>query len=353
MKITHVSYEQLDLKLGEPYTIAYETVEQATNFILRLETGVGLVGYGCAAPDAVVTGETPTLVEEQLRGEITGLLHGRNPGEYLRILEELRTLLPTATSVCAMVDMALLDLLAKKAQLPLYQLLGGYRHQITTSVTVGILPINETLQTVARYLDDGFSAIKVKGGSDVEEDIEKMKQLHAKHPGVTWRFDGNQGYSMNEALTFAQATDHLNLECLEQPLPVTQDRALQEVTQRVRVSVMADESLKTLDDAVRLTSERQVNMINIKLMKVGGIVAATEIDTVARAAGVPSMVGCVDECALGIAAGMHFALARPNVRYADLDGHLDFVNDPCPGLFHLKKGVLYPTDQAGLGEITL
>ncbi len=351
MTITHVSYERLELKLNSPYTIAYETVEQATNFILRVETNSRLVGYGCAAPDVVVTSETPTLVEQQLDGQITGLLQGRNPGEYLRILEELRTRLPTAASVCALVDMALLDLLAKKAQVPLYQLLGGYRHQITTSVTVGILPISETLKTVARYIDDGFSAIKVKGGNNVDEDIEKMKRLHAKHPGVTWRFDGNQGYSMNEALTFAQATDHLNLECLEQPLPVTQNRALQEVTQRVRVPVMADESLKTLDDAVRLTSERQVNMINIKLMKVGGIVAATEIDTVARAAGMPTMVGCVDECALGIAAGMHFALARPNVRYADLDGHLDFVNDPCQGLFHLKKGVLYPTDQAGLGEV--
>ena len=353
MKITHVSYKRIELKLSVPYTIAYETVEQTTNFILRVETNTRAVGYGCAAPDAVVTGETHSWVEQQLRSEITGLLHGRNPGEYLRILEDLRTLLPTATSVCAMVDMALLDLLAKKAQVPLYQLLGGYRHQIITSVTVGILPINETLETVARYIDDGFSAIKVKGGNDVNEDIEKMKRLHAKYPGVTWRFDGNQGYSMNEALTFAQATDHLNLACLEQPLPVTQNRALQEVTQRVRVPVMADESLKTLDDAVRLTSERQVNMINIKLMKVGGIVAATEIDTVARAAGVPTMVGCVDECILGIAAGMHFALARPNVRYADLDGHLDFVNDPCPVLFHLKKGVLYPTKQAGLGEITL
>ena len=353
MKITHVSYEQLDLKLSVPYTIAYETVEQATNFILRLETNTGVIGYGCAAPDVVVTGETASLVEQELDRQVVGLLKGRNPGEYLRILEELRTLLPTAASVCAMVDMALLDLLAKKAKMPLYQLLGGYRHQITTSVTVGIIPLNEILKTVAYHIDNGFSAIKVKGGCNVDEDIEKMKRLHAQHPGVTWRFDGNQGYTQHEALTFAQATDHLNLECLEQPLPVTQDRAMEEVTQRVRVPVMADESLKTLDDAVRLTSDHQVNMINIKLMKVGGIVAATEIDTVAHAARVPTMVGCVDECSLGIAAGLHFALARPNVRYADLDGHLDFLNDPCQGLFHLKKGVLYPTDQAGLGEITL
>ena len=64
MKITNVSYERLDLKLAEPYTIAYETIAKAVNFILKIETSSGYVGYGCAAPDQVVTGESPeqTLV---------------------------------------------------------------------------------------------------------------------------------------------------------------------------------------------------------------------------------------------------------------------------------------------------
>ena len=353
MKITRVSYERLELTLAAPYTIAYETIAHATNFVLKVETDTAHVGYGCAAPDPVVTGETAETVAQAIHEPISALLPGERPGAYARLLEELTKVIPTASSARAMVDMALLDLLAKQAKVPLYQLLGGYREHMITSVTIGIMSLNETMALATRYVEEGFLALKLKGGLNVDEDITKIKRLHTKFPRLKLRFDANQGYTVGDTVAFAQATEHVGVEMIEQPLAVAQEQLLDELLPQVRTPIMVDEGLKTLDDALRLTARRRTDMLNVKLMKVGGITEAMSIQSVAQAARVPVMIGCVDECALGIAAGLHVALSRPIIKYADLDGHLDFVNDPFRGLFHLKQGVLYPTDEAGLGKISL
>jgi L-alanine-DL-glutamate epimerase-like enolase superfamily enzyme len=354
MKIKSIEYFRLNMPLAVPYTIVYETVTSTTNIILKLDTDQGISGWGCAAPDMEVTGETPEDVENNIKNVITGLLKDQSPFQISGTIHHLKQLISNAPSTLAMIDMALYDIMARKMKLPLYQLLGGYRHEIPTSITIGILPLNETIERAKQFQEQGFSIIKLKGGLNLYEDIEKILKLRENlGKDFVFRFDANQGYTTKETIEFFHKTESANIEFLEQPTSQKKEEWLGEVRNNIDIPVMADESIKTLDDAYRLTRNDLVDMLNIKLQKVGGILEAQHINSVVKAAGLDVMVGCIDECALGISAGLHFALSDPNIRYADLDGHLDLMEDPFADLFQLKQGTLYPSDQPGLGRINL
>jgi len=329
MKIVHASWWQRTLALTRPYTIAYRSISDVELFFVRLQDADGKVGLGSASPAQAVTGETPAACGQALAQGVVLLEQAdiRHLGRLTRILSRE---LATAPAAQAALDMALHDLFARRLGIPLTDFLGRCHDDLPTSITIGIKPAAETLAEAGEYLRRGFTHLKVKLGHDFEEDQDRLIRLRQKvGRSIRIRVDANQGYSLAQTKRFGATLKDLDIEFVEQPLPVDQLEEMRGLPESLRQVLAADESLHTERDGVSLLQDPVAAGIwVIKLMKCSGITTAMALGRMARAGGVKLMWGCMDESVLSITAALHVAYASPATRYLDLDGSLDLIADP-------------------------
>jgi L-alanine-DL-glutamate epimerase-like enolase superfamily enzyme len=348
MQIAHVEIIPVELRLRTPYRRAHHPeVEQVQVVFVRAETRGGLVAWGCASFDPAITGETPEQVERVCRA-CADRARDLNPLNTEYALDRLADLTADTPSALCAFDMLLHDLLGLATGMPLYRLLGGYRDRIQTSVTVNVAPVKETVEMARNRARQGFRILKLKGGRSAEEDVQRVRAVHKALPGLILRLDPDQAYTVRQALDVARALEGM-LEMLEQPTPAADLDGLREVTEHSPVPILADESVVGPASAFEVATRRAAHGLSVKLATCGGLRCARQVDTIARVARMATMVGCINEPALLTAAGLVFALSSPNVRYGDLDGHLDLVDDPTVPGFELQEGWLIPRDVPGLG----
>lgn len=337
-------------KLKNPYTIAYDSVATAPNLILRIETKSGLVGWGNAAPDPQVTGETIAMTRAVLAEQIIPAIIGRDARALAEIYEIGRQQALPAPAARAALDMAVYDLFGQHVKLPLHQLFGFARPQILTSITLGIAALEESVRHAHEFVQAGFRALKIKTGLDWREDLERIKAIRqAVGNEILLRVDANQGYSVQQALDFLRGVQDCRIEFVEQPTPAKDWQALKTVSAASPIPLMADEAALTAEDVFRLAANKIAPMVNLKLMKTGGITSTMQATAVAATGKLPVMLGCNDESRISIAAAVHLACALVGVQYADLDGAFDIVDDVATGGFELREGYLIPTEKPGLG----
>jgi L-alanine-DL-glutamate epimerase-like enolase superfamily enzyme len=352
MKTKIVSAEAfpVELQLKEPFVIANETTEVADNIFIRLETETGIVGWGCSTPDAV-TSETKETVLRSFE-VAKRLVVGCDPTRVNLVNFALENELAGNPSLKAGVNMALYDVVGKMAGMPLFRLLGGYREKIETSVTVGLNSTGLMVAKAKQIVALGFKTVKVKCGINVEQDIQNILAIReAVGSAVKLRLDANEGYSVEDALMIVKTLEGkgADIEILEQPTKANYLYSLKDVTHQCSVPIMADETALTLRDSVKLVKLEIADMINIKLMKIGGITNAIKANALAELADVPVMAGCMNESIAAMSAGVHFACAFRNVQYADLDSALDFTDDVAKGGARYEEGYVIPSEKPGLG----
>jgi L-alanine-DL-glutamate epimerase-like enolase superfamily enzyme len=350
MQITHVEVVPLELDLRVPYRSAYTPdaeVERVAVVFIRIDTRQGDVAWGCAAFNPAITGETLESVTRACRA-CADRARDLNPLNIEHALSELAKLTTDTPSAQCAFDIAFHDLLGLATRQPLYRILGGYRDRIQTSITLGVASVRETVTMAQERARQGFRILKLKGGLSPDEDVRRVRAVREALPALTLRLDVEQGYNVQQALDVARALQGV-LEMLEQPTPAADLQALARVTQHSPVPILADESVTGPPSALDIASRRAADGLSVKLATCGGLRCARQIDAIARAARLATMVGCVIEPALLISAGLSFALSSPSVQYGDLDGYFDLVGDPTLPGFIFQQGWLIATEVPGLG----
>ena len=353
MKISRIQLAMLRVPLKTPFKTALRTVEAVEDVVVIITTDTGHVGYGEAPATAVITGDTHGSIIEAIRRVIGPRIIGQEVANLNRLTRLVQGAMENNFSAKAAVEIALYDLWGQLYDAPLYKLLGGGDPVVTTDITISVDYIDKMVADSLAAVDRGFESLKIKVGKDMGVDIERVKAIHAAVEGrALLRLDANQGWTAKQAVTAMHALEDagVHLELLEQPVRAKDIEGLKYVTERVNAPVMADESVFGPAEVIDLIKRRAADIINIKLMKTGGLSNAIRIADIASLYGVECMIGCMIESSISVAAAVHLAVAKADViTKVDLDGPSLCQFDPVDGGVVFNESEISVTDAPGLG----
>lgn len=324
MKITDYSCRRLTMRLKKPIRVALGEISCGDTVLLRLDTDTGLSGYGEGSGVPFVTGEDCGDVLSGVE-KLAEAAIGRSPFEPGAIHAAMDAAFTGRSAAKAAIDMALYDLMARAAGLPLYRFLGGSCPAVETDKTITLAAPREMAAEAAELARRGFRHIKIKAGEDPETDIEAVRLIReAAGPEVELKLDANQGWDVRTTQRVMRALGDCGISALEQPLPAADLCGMSRLRGTLGLPLMADESCFGPGDAANILRCGAADLINIKLMKSGGLYKARRINAVAEAFGAACMLGCMTESRIGISAAASLAAAERNIRWADLDSAMFF-----------------------------
>ena len=338
-----VRFRTIRLTKLYPLAISRGVSTGSQNLFVFVSDGVH-EGVGECAPgtgdDDVLAARARRQLEDLIR---TGLFNF-GPHMIWRKAFEAGVESPTLAGL----DIALWDLLAKQADMPLHRLLGLEKPTVATSVTIGLNPVEVIKERVPEILTRTRArALKIKLGNPEGIEADKASYEAAREASapfkVKLRADANGGWSPKSAVSMMKWLADRGCGYVEQPLVAGEEEALPEVYAKRTLPLFLDESVRTSHDVPKVAD--RCDGVNLKLMKTGGITEALRLVATARAHNLKTMIGCMGESSIAIAAGASIGALFDHI---DLDSHLNLHPDPAEGL-KMVAGVVIPSDRSGHG----
>lgn len=340
MKIRKIITEVKHIPLKTPFRTALRESSHVEFVRVHVEDENGYVGIGEAPATKAVTGEDIEIILESIKSVKEQFINLA----CKEALEFLHSSCKIGLSAKAALDMALISLHVKETNQTLSSYFGIKNlTPIKTDVTISLNSADMMLQDAKKAYKEGRYILKVKVGSDVLHAVDIVRRIAKELPSCEILVDANQAWDFEGTLLFIKNMLDVKIELIEQPVIATDLDALKKITHFSSIPILADEAVFSLKDAKEVMESQSANMINIKLMKCGGVTKAIEILEYARQNRIICMLGSMLEGPYSINIALYLAFAyRDVVKHVDLDSpllykepssELDFIFSGCEILF--------------------
>lgn len=340
----------VDLRLTDDFTISKGSVKVAENVFLRLTLASGIAGFGEVAPLPQLMGEDR---ESHLRAldRLRPLVVGEPVSRYRRLSEAMAVAEPAHPAARAGVETAVLDAFCRSCRIPMWALWGGAAAEPReTDVTIPILPLDRCLELAERWWRLGFRIFKLKVGSQIDEDLERLENLALHYPDASYIVDANQGFSVDESLRFIAEASRVckTVRLFEQPVAAADLDGMARVAASTPVPVAADESVMSAKDALEVVRRKAADVVNLKIMRCG-LLESVRIAEIAHAAGLGLMIGGMVESRLAMSCSLSLVYGLGWIDHCDLDTPLLLAEDPVRGGYRYDGPRMSVWPESGLG----
>jgi L-alanine-DL-glutamate epimerase-like enolase superfamily enzyme len=353
MKIRDILAVNVASKLKKPFKIAKMVRERASSTVVTIETDEGIRGYGEATFAHFFAGETEDSARSVVTKSLAPGLIGKDPTNILSLVDQMNTAIAGNPFAKAAVEMALWDIKGKILQTPVYQLLGGYRRKrIPVNHSVSYGSIAEMTEEAVQHVSRGFKTIKIYCGRETpQDDLERIREIRrAVGDGIQIYVESNQRWSFKTTLGLLPYLEELKILFMEQPISVHLWREMKILRERSSIPVAIDEGVFNAEDVVRAKQNELADIMNIYVLKAGGILNAKRALDVTESVGLQAFIGSFNELGISIAAGAHLAATLASLPYpCYLIGPMLYEEEILQEPLDIRDGFLSLPEKPGLG----
>lgn len=368
--IRRVELLALRVPLHTPFKTAVREVTHIHDLVVKLYADNGIVGFGSAPSTPQITGDDHAAMLSAIESELAPIVIGASLADFDAIIERISNIKNAGSNAKAAIDIALFDAKARSEQLPLNTFLQQYLPhsqnsaplptKLETDYTISVNNTAQMCTDIDVALTRGYRCLKIKIGKQPHKDLVRIREIFAHVHNceqrlgekIILRLDVNQGWDEQTSINILQSleAEGINFELIEQPLVASDVKGAANIVKAIRTPIMADESAFNLAQVKYLHEQQAANIINIKLVKTGGLFNALQIIDYCRKHKIICMIGCMLEGSIGVAAAAHLASAHSDViQLIDLDGPTLGQYDPISGASSFNNASIKLNTSNGLG----